>query len=56
MNRIEIRCADANVRSRAIPERLGFKLEGVLRQALCRHLQIYDDIIYGLLKEEWLEK
>lgn len=53
MNRIEIRCADANVRSRAIPERLGFKLEGVLRQALCRHSQIYDDVIYGLLKEEW---
>ena len=53
MNRIEIRCADANVRSRAIPERLGFKLEGVLRQALCRHSQIYDDTIYGLLKEDW---
>lgn len=53
MNRIEIRCADANTRSRAIPEKLGFKLEGVLRQALCRHSQIYDDTIYGLLKEDW---
>lgn len=53
MNRIEIRCATENVRSRAIPERLGFKLEGVLRQALCRHSQIYDDTIYGLLKEDW---
>jgi ribosomal-protein-serine acetyltransferase len=55
MNRIEIRCADKNVRSRAIPERLGFKLEGVLRQSLCRHSQIYDDTIYGLLKEDWNE-
>lgn len=53
INRIEIRCADVNVRSRAIPERLGFKLEGVLRQALCRHSQIYDDTIYGLLKDDW---
>lgn len=53
MNRIEIRCATENVRSRAIPERLGFQLEGVLRQALLRHNRLYDDAIYGLLKEDW---
>lgn len=53
MNRIEIRCATENVRSRAIPERLGFKLEGILRQALWRHTRLYDDAIYGLLKEDW---
>ncbi len=55
MNRIEIRCATENVRSRAIPEKLGFQLEGVLRQALWRHTRLYDDAIYGLLKDDWKE-
>ncbi len=53
MNRIEIRCATENVRSRQIPERLNFKLDGVLRQSEWRHTRFFDMAIYSLLAKEW---
>lgn len=53
INRIEIRCATENARSRAIPERLNFKFEGVLRHSQWRHTRFFDMAIYGLLAEEW---
>jgi ribosomal-protein-serine acetyltransferase len=56
LNRIEIRCATENVRSGAVPERLGFKLEGVLRQNHLRHSRLYDEAIYGLLEKDWKNK
>lgn len=56
MNRVQIRCASGNARSAAIPERYGFKKEGVQRQHVKRHGQIYDFWIFGLLKEEWSQR
>lgn len=53
LNRIEIHCAAENVRSRAVPERLGFTLEGMLRRSQWRHDRFYDMAIYGLLAGEW---
>jgi len=53
MNRIEIRCATENVRSRRIPERLNFTLDGILRQSLWRHTRFFDVAIYSMLAEEW---
>lgn len=55
LNRIEIRCATDNFKSRAIPERLGFKEEGLVRQAEWIYDHYVDHIIYGMLESEWLK-
>lgn len=51
--RVEIRANTENLRSRAIPKRLGFLQEGILRQAGMNNGQSFDMVVYGLLKEEW---
>ncbi len=42
-----------NVYSRRLLERLGFRLEGVLRAEWETHIGIRDTTLYGLLKEDW---
>jgi ribosomal-protein-serine acetyltransferase len=53
LNRIEIRCAIHNERSQAIPLRLNFYKEGVLRQAEKHGDQYRDIVLYSMLKENW---
>ncbi len=53
LNRIQINCNIENVKSRRIPERLGFKLEGVHRQVEWLNNEFRDWAIYAMLAEEW---
>lgn len=55
LHRIVIRAGVDNPRSRAIPERLGFTQEGVLRgegKGSAGH-GFHDLVVYGVLEDEW---
>lgn len=53
LQRIDVRCAVKNNRSRAIPERLGFQQEGIIRRAEQLGDQYVDHVVYGLLKNKF---
>lgn len=56
LNKVEIRAAVENQKSRGIPERLGFVKEGEIRQAEWLYDHYVDHIVYGILAEEWNNK
>jgi ribosomal-protein-serine acetyltransferase len=53
LNRVEIRCGTGNVRSRRIPERLGFTLEGVARETEWLYDHFVDLAVYSMLARAW---
>jgi ribosomal-protein-serine acetyltransferase len=53
LHRVEIRCAVGNNRSAAIPERLGFREEGILRGAELVHGRFLDLRVFSMLSHEW---
>lgn len=54
LNRVEIRCATKNYRSRAIPQRLGFTEEGIVREAEWLNDRFVDLVIYGIIAGDWM--
>lgn len=54
LNRIEIRVATGNLASLAIPERLDFSKEGILRQTERLYDRYVDHVVYSMLREEWV--
>ncbi|QDQ02056.1 GNAT family N-acetyltransferase [Lysinibacillus fusiformis] len=53
LNKVEIRAAAGNVKSRAIPERLNFTTEGTIRAAEWLYDHYVDHVVYGMLAKEW---
>lgn len=53
LNRVQIDCNVENEKSRAVPERLGFTLEGIHRQVEFFAGRFGDWAIYAMLKEDW---
>lgn len=53
LHRVTICAEPDNARSRAVPERLGFKEEAILREAIKVGDRYGDEVVYGLLDREW---
>ncbi len=53
LNRIEITVAIQNTRSLALPNKLGFKLEGIAREGGFLYDHFVDLEVYSLLAKEW---
>jgi ribosomal-protein-serine acetyltransferase len=53
LHRAEIRCGTENYRSCAIPKRLGFTREGVVREAEWVSERWIDLVVWGMVQQDW---
>lgn len=56
LNKIEIQFIVSNKRSAAVAEKLGFKIEGIIRQGHILNGVYHDIVITGMLKTEWRQQ
>jgi len=56
MNRIQIKVGVGNFRSSNIPKKLGFRMEGVQREAEFLNGQFHNLEVYSLLQREWQQQ
>lgn len=55
LHRLEIRAATENAKSIGVAERLGFRREGLIREAEWVDNRFVDHVIFGLLAKDWYE-
>lgn len=53
LNRVVIKCQPENIKSRRIPEKLGFIREGIERQGGFHQGKFVDLVVYSMLAEDW---
>lgn len=53
INRLQIPAAEDNIKSRSIPERLGFTFEGILRECENLYGNFVNQAMYSMLKSEY---
>jgi ribosomal-protein-serine acetyltransferase len=53
---VQIRCADGNLRSRAIPERLGFVFSDHKSATVRLHGQLIDEVAYTMTARRWYRR
>lgn len=53
LNKIEVKCAENNFKSRSIPERLGFRYEATLRECEWLYTKYVNHAVYSMLSSEF---
>ncbi|MBM7634773.1 GNAT family N-acetyltransferase [Geomicrobium sediminis] len=56
LNRVQINCGVENFESQGIPKRLGFELEGVVKDGEWLYDHYHDLYQFSLLRSTWLER